>query len=110
MSRNGKERPPRWARDLSADVRASLREAEKDRKAAAEDRKFLTKLLIQSGERHDRAMKAFGEALVKIDRTLNRVIQLLEHQGTVLDHHTKLLEEILRSLKSRGNGKHGFNG
>ena len=89
------EPTPVWARGFSHDLRAFLKEAAADRRAAAEDRR---RFAADSALRH----KEFLGALQVIARSATLIIHEQKNQ-------TKLLHDIGRTLRIAGNG-HGRNG
>jgi hypothetical protein len=132
---NGHHAPP-WAKELSADVRASLRSAaedrnlfqaqlaesirksEEDRRQAAADRRRYAE---DSARRHKEfmgALQVIGRVAVKMQREQKRHTGLLEHiaraqenQTRVLHDMTHILHDVARSLHVRGNGRrNGGNG
>ncbi len=111
--RNGNSRPadvPPWAWVLIQEIRQFSREAAEDRKQAAEDRKQAERDRAEIRNYVAGIHNTLGE-LTRIQATLADAVvvqtHLLHQVIKRQDHQTKLLEDILRTLRVQGNGRSG---
>ena len=105
---------PRWARTLSSDMRAFMREAAEDRKRSAEQFAEYSRRAEedrrQAAERHSE----FIATLEMLVRVSEKIADGQRHQTRILGEHTRILHEntrilhrIVQLLHVQGNGRGG---